>query len=70
MTLCNLGNALNVLGAHKQDNDLRREAVDAYRAALTELTPQNSPQQWAKVQSNLANALSFVGQRKGSPQQP
>jgi len=40
------------------------EAVAACRAALTELTRERVPLDWAKVQINLGAALRSLGERK------
>src|SRR5947199_36750 len=40
------------------------QAVDAYRAALTEWTRERVPLDWARAQHNLANALRLLGERE------
>jgi tetratricopeptide (TPR) repeat protein len=41
------------------------EAVEAYRAALEEYTPDRVPLQWAMTQMNLGNVLATLGAREG-----
>ena len=41
------------------------EAVEAYRLALTVRTRDDLPQDWARTQNNLGNALRALGERLG-----
>ena len=59
----NLANAYgNRIKGSKADN--MEAAIKAYEAALTVLTSEAFPQQWATTQNNLANA--YNGRIKGS----
>src|SRR5215210_6163785 len=57
MTQNNLGDALRRLGERESGMARLEEAVEAYRAALTERTRERVPLQWAMTQNNLGNAL-------------
>lgn len=75
MTQYNLGLALSyqgkrTSGAGSPAGSLRLlgEAVTAFRAALTVYTREQSPQDWASTQYNLASALMNQGQGRGVPE--
>lgn len=59
-----LGAALATLGARETDTTRLEQAVDTYRAALTKLTQDRVPLDWAATQNNLGIALSTLGQRE------
>jgi tetratricopeptide (TPR) repeat protein len=66
-----LGHALNGLGlalfslGERESGTVRlEEAVQAYRAALTERTRERVPLDWARTQSNLGFALWRLGERE------
>lgn len=61
-TQYNLGNALEATGLREGGASRLKEAVAAFREALTE--PQ-APADWAAVQNNLGIALTVLGKRKG-----
>ena len=58
------GTVLLYLGDEKGDATLLEQAVDAYHAALTELTQDRAPLNWAGTQMNLGIALSILGARE------
>jgi hypothetical protein len=60
MTQNNLGGALARLGERESDPARLLEAVEAYRAALTEWTRERVPLQWAATQNNLAIASRLI----------
>lgn len=51
------GSALSQLGLMRGDERLIEEAIEAFRAALTEWTRDRVPLDWAKTQNNLGIAL-------------
>ncbi|MCA3444768.1 MAG: tetratricopeptide repeat protein [Rhodobacter sp.] len=59
-----LGNALRALGQREAGTARLEQAVEAYRAALTERTQDRVPLQWAITQMNLGTALLFLGRRE------
>ena len=67
-TLVILADALQTLGDQSGQNAPLQEAVDAYRAALQELTRERVPLDWAVTQNNLGNALSRLGERESGTQ--
>jgi tetratricopeptide (TPR) repeat protein len=62
--LNDLGNALATLGGRESGTARLTEAVEAYRAALEEMTRERVPLQWATTQNNLGNALQTLGERE------
>jgi hypothetical protein len=64
MTQNNLGIALGMLGVREAGTARLEEAVDAYRAALTEYTFEQTPWQWSVTQKNLDNALLILKERE------
>jgi tetratricopeptide (TPR) repeat protein len=62
--LNDLGNALETLGTRESGTARLKEAVAAYRAALTEFTRDRVPLDWAMTQMNLGNALRALGTRE------
>ena len=67
MTQNNLGIALKTLGERENGTARLKEAVEAYREALKEYTPDRVPLQWAMTQTNLGNALAALGEKEGEP---
>ncbi len=59
----NLGVALGRLGERESGTARLEEAVQAFRAALEELTRERVPLNWAITQMNLGNALARLGER-------
>ena len=59
----NLGVALGRLGERESGTARLEEAVQAFRAALEELTRERVPLNWAITQINLGNALARLGER-------
>jgi tetratricopeptide (TPR) repeat protein len=53
----NLGNALSRLGSRTKKPLYLKDAVEAYRAALYERTPERQPKNWAMTANNLSNTL-------------
>jgi hypothetical protein len=51
-------------GDQRGENSALLVSVGAYRAALEETTRERVPLEWAKTQSNLANALQLLGSRE------
>jgi len=66
-TLSNLGSALLVFGQKQRSPadtiNVCEKAVEAYQAALEELTRDRVPLQWANTQCNLGSALMALGER-------
>jgi tetratricopeptide (TPR) repeat protein len=62
--LNDLGLSLVALGRRKVARALLEQAVDAYHAALGELTRERVPNDWAMIQTNLGNALAALGERE------
>jgi tetratricopeptide (TPR) repeat protein len=60
----NLGNALSRLGERESGTARLEEAVDAYHAALEELSRDRVPLGWAGTQNNLGAALWALGKRE------
>ncbi|MGV6801686.1 MAG: tetratricopeptide repeat protein [bacterium] len=60
-----LGIALGTLGQRAGDDAPLKDAVTAFKDALTVHTKTDLPRQWAMTQNNLGNALSTLGQRAG-----
>lgn len=64
----NLGNVHHALAQRSNDFHVAggryQHAVIAYRNALTALTRERSPMQWATAQNNLANSLQALGTRE------
>ena len=52
------------LGERESGTARLEEAVEAYRAALTEWTRERVPLDWAGTQNNLGNALGVLGERE------
>ena len=65
-TEMSLGNALTSLGAEREAGTGHLEAVEAYEAALGELTRERDPVGWARTQMNLALALASRGKRESA----
>jgi tetratricopeptide (TPR) repeat protein len=63
--LNDLGTALETLGDRESVTTRLKEAVNVYREALTELTRERAPLDWAMTQNNLGNALAILGRREG-----
>ncbi len=64
--LNNLGTSLQEAGIRTEGTDIQkflRDAVTAYRTALTIWTKEQLPQQWAASQNNLGNILQQQGTR-------
>ncbi len=59
----NLGAALRTLGERESGTARLEEAVNAYRAALQEMTRERVPLQWATTQNNLGNAQALLNER-------
>ena len=69
MTQNNLGTALEVLGERESGTERLKEAVNAYREALQEMTRARAPLDWAMIQMNLGTAKSSASgraRRRGS----
>ena len=67
----NLGTVLQTQGQRTggpQGLELLAQAVQAYRAALSVRTQDETPIDWAGTQNNLGNVLSTQGERTGGPQ--
>jgi len=67
----NLANALQEQGVRAgglHGTEFLRQAVTAYRGALTIYSREQLPQDWAATQYNLANALKNQGVRTGGSQ--
>ena len=62
--LNHLGNALQTLGKREGGTARLEQAVEAYRAALTEYTQDRVPLDWARAQMNLGLALRIRGERE------
>ena len=60
-----LGDALQRLGEQAGTNEPLRQAVDAYREALQELTRERDALGWVRAQNGLGRALTVLGQREG-----
>jgi tetratricopeptide (TPR) repeat protein len=60
-----LGDALQRLGEQVGTNEPLRQAVDAYREALQELTRERDALGWVRAQNGLGRALTVLGQREG-----
>jgi len=58
------GFALYRHGDEKGDNTVLLQAIGIYRKALSELTRERVPLQWATTQNNLGNALSTLRERE------
>jgi tetratricopeptide (TPR) repeat protein len=58
----NLGVTLMRLGQQEKDKILLKDALSAYRKALTKLPRERSPLDWASVQASLATALTEMGE--------
>ena len=66
--LISLGNSLQEAGIRTKGADIQnflRDAVTAYREALTVRTKEQLPQDWAGTQNNLGNVLREQGIRTG-----
>ncbi|WP_152621812.1 tetratricopeptide repeat protein [Archangium violaceum] len=61
-----LGLASKALGEEETEESVRRklteESIDAFRESLNVYTKSASPQQWARTQNNLGNALVSLGE--------
>ena len=57
------GLALARIGDQRGDNQALREAVSAFRQALTVITRERVPLDWATTQNNLGNTLRVLGER-------
>ncbi|HEX2711738.1 MAG TPA: tetratricopeptide repeat protein, partial [Candidatus Acidoferrales bacterium] len=64
----NLGLALASLGKRESGTQHLQEAVEAYRAALEELTREQVPLDWGAAQNNLGLALESLGERESGTQ--
>jgi hypothetical protein len=53
-----------MLGERESGTTRLEQAVEAYRAALTEQTRERVPLQWAATQHNLGVALEALGERE------
>ncbi len=62
-----LGNALVGLGERESGPERLKQAIEAYRVALENLTRERAPLQWAGTQNNLGNALAILGARESGP---
>ena len=62
--LNDLGNALQTLGKRVSGTARLEQAVEAYRAALEEMTRERVPLDWARIQMNLGVALRTLGARE------
>jgi hypothetical protein len=60
----NLAKALQSLGAHESGTARLEEAVEAYRAALQEITRERSPFQWALNVGGQGLAMMAIADRK------
>jgi hypothetical protein len=60
----NLGFALWRIGERESGTARLEEAVEAFRAALTERTRERVPEQWTATQNNLSAALKLLEDRK------
>jgi tetratricopeptide (TPR) repeat protein len=60
-----LADALQIFGDQRGDTGATRKAVNTYREALTVLTRERAPLDWARTQNSLGNALRTLGERKG-----
>ena len=60
----NLGNALWALGERHNGTARLEEAVAAYRAALTEMTHDRLPREWAQTEMTLGTVLWALGSRE------
>jgi hypothetical protein len=67
MTQMNLGNALLALGQRETGTARLEQAVEAYRAALTEFTQDRVPLDWANTLGNEGVALLTLAERTGDP---
>ena len=61
----NVGLTLLTLGEREIGIARLQEGVDAFRAALSEMTRARVPFQWAETQDNLGLALLLLGEREG-----
>jgi len=61
-TLGSLGTYLAVLGDRSGNRFHLVEAIETYERALHEMDIQNSPHEWAKLQSNLGNVLQLLAE--------
>jgi hypothetical protein len=52
------------LGEREGGTAWLEQAVEAYRAALTECTPERVPQQWGLTKQNLDTALKLLEERR------
>jgi tetratricopeptide (TPR) repeat protein len=59
-----LGVSLRELGERESGTARLEQAVSAYRQALTELTREGFPVDWAMIQANLGAALGTLGERE------
>ena len=56
------------MGERQSGTERLEEAVGAFRAALTEYTPERMPLDWAMTQNNLGGALATLGERQSDTQ--
>ena len=61
----NLGSALAALGERESGTARLEQAVDAYRAALTEPTRERLPLDWASSTGRLGVAQTVLAERTG-----
>ncbi|MCA3562577.1 MAG: hypothetical protein IOC82_16290 [Aestuariivirga sp.] len=68
-TQYNLGTALAIRGQREARTARLEQAVEAYRAALSEWTHDREPLQWAGVLGNEGMALLTLAERTEDPAQ-
>ena len=69
MTQNNLAIVLWTLQGRESGTGRLKEAVEAFRTALQEITRERDPLLWATAQNNLGTALTTLGQREGGTRQ-
>ena len=58
-----LGVALATLGQRENGTEKLEAAVEAFRSALAEWTPERVPLDWARAQNNVGLVLAMLGER-------